>query len=366
MKHTLDELLDIVYRHYPRGIGISNDNDIQARIETEEHARLVSARRKAAADERWHAMRRRISERFPDAPLMNHSLHLPAGGWDACYSFTISPPEVTGHQELWFQVSFLAPYYIIYSSRLLESDVVAPLRGFNFVLHGVQFHIPRSAVSPELMLNLGDESMKSVTIKQRDVTVAFDLSPDERPYAQWIAREIGTTFGCERMPPEVGTVLVPDVTANLRLPGEVRLYDCLFSDSHEWVKPPPSEVQATSVEVDTSRLTDRFIAIATVLAALYQIAWTVLPEMQGACYWVVSTDGVLHKKKALKELAKLRPLIESPVTPRGIAERRELEAATRELEALIAAWDGEGAPPDAMVAWASGFLASWIADENSK
>jgi hypothetical protein len=37
-------------------------------------------------------------------------------------------------------------------------------------------------------------------------------------------------------------------------------------------------------------------------------------------------------------------------------------AAKRELEALVASWDGEGEPPAAMVAWASRFLASWPFD----
>jgi hypothetical protein len=39
-------------------------------------------------------------------------------------------------------------------------------------------------------------------------------------------------------------------------------------------------------------------------------------------------------------------------------------AAAQELEALIAAWNGTNPPPDAMVAWASSFLANWnAADE---
>ena len=120
MNHTLDELLDIVYRYYPRGVGSHDQLDDPRIKETEEHARLVAARRRAAADERWHAMRRRISERFPDAPLMNHSLHLPTGALDACYSFTIYLPNATDGRTLWFHVSFLAPYYIIYSSRRIE------------------------------------------------------------------------------------------------------------------------------------------------------------------------------------------------------------------------------------------------------
>jgi hypothetical protein len=36
-------------------------------------------------------------------------------------------------------------------------------------------------------------------------------------------------------------------------------------------------------------------------------------------------------------------------------------AAERELEALIGAWEGAGAPSNAMVAWASSFLADWVA-----
>jgi hypothetical protein len=233
MKHTLDELLDIVYRYYPRGIWTNDQLDISRIKETEEHDRLVAARRRAAVDERWHAMRRRISERFPDAPLMNHSLHLPTGTLDACYSFGILPPKITGYQELWFQASFLASYYIIFSPHLTESDIVTSPNGFEFVFHGALVHIPGSAVSSGLLLSPDDESLKSVTIKQRDVTVTFDLSPDERPYAEWIAREIEATFDCERMPPEAGTVLVPDVATNRRTLGEARLYDCLFSDDHQ-------------------------------------------------------------------------------------------------------------------------------------
>src|SRR5262249_25389967 len=38
------------------------------------------------------------------------------------------------------------------------------------------------------------------------------------------------TFGCERMPPEVGNVIVPDVETTSRRFGEARLYDCLLSD----------------------------------------------------------------------------------------------------------------------------------------
>jgi hypothetical protein len=360
MKHSLGELLDIVYRYYPRWVGITGDVDEQLRSQTEEHARLVAARIQASKDERWQTMLRRIGDRFPGM-LMNHSLHLPTGGCDGCYSFTIDLPKSNG-ESLWFQASFLAPYYIVHSSRTIE--IVKQTRDlFSVEFRGERFIVHRNPFDPGFVSH-ADESLRFVTIKRRYVT--FDLLPDEQPCVEWISRDIEATFGCERMPPEIGTVLVPDVTAGVRLPGEVRLYDCLFSDQHTWVEPSPSEVSASGVEVEATNLTDSLIAVLSVLAAIYRILWTLMPEVQsGSSYWVMTTDGVLHKEEVLKALAKIRVLIESPKTPRGIASKRELEAATREIEALIATWDGEGAPPDAMVAWASGFLAGWIEGEHS-
>jgi len=200
MKHTQGELLDIIYRYYPRGVGIvDGDIDIQLIYNSEEHARLVAAQQKAVTDERWHAMQRRIDEHFPDATLVNYSRHLP-GGQDACYSFLILPPEITRQEQLWFHVSFLAPYYIL----------------------------------------------------------------------------SGYTKG----------------------------------------------------------------------------------------YCVVSIDGILRREDGSGILAQIRRLIESPVAPCGIAAKGKIEAAARALEELLAAWDGNGAPSDAMVAWASSFLASWDGDEN--
>lgn len=52
MKHTQDELLDIVYRHYPRGVGmVDGDIDIQLIYDSEEHARLSAGRRVEADHE---------------------------------------------------------------------------------------------------------------------------------------------------------------------------------------------------------------------------------------------------------------------------------------------------------------------------
>ncbi|WP_438007376.1 hypothetical protein WME89_00775 [Sorangium sp. So ce321] len=365
MKHSLDELLDIVYRYYPRGVGITDDVNEELIRQTEEHARLVAARIQASKDERWHSMLRRIGDRFPRM-LRNHSLHLTAGGCDGCYSFTIDLRNSTG-EPLWFQISFLAPYYIVHRSCTIE--IAKELRdSFTVSFRGMLFIVSRSPLDPWLISNPDHDSPRTVTVTRR--YVAFDLSPDEQPCADWIAHEIEATFGCERMPPEVGTVLVPDVAPGVRLPGEVRLYDCLFSDQHTWVKPSPSEEPAPRAKVVESSLTERFVAVLTVLRAHHQIGWTLrwpamvrrLPESErqsAAVFLSASTDGFLHKDKMLEELARMRPHDESPETLRAMA-------AKREFEALVASWDGEGDPPASMVAWASSFLDSWLVDSDSE
>ncbi|XYH95638.1 hypothetical protein ACMHYB_48865 [Sorangium sp. So ce1128] len=358
MKHSVEELLDVVYMHYPRGIDLAEQTDIQRYKETEEYCRLVAARRRAAADERWPALLRRIEERFPSSIVTNDSFHLPTGSLDASYSFSVSLPNTTHGRTLWFQIGFLVPYYLVYGWRLVQ--FVRQPEKFRVVFGGINFFVSRSPRDPELVSNSGDERLKSVTFNESYID--FELSPDELPYAEWIARDIEATFGCERMPPEIGTILVPDVAVNLRTLGEATLYDCLFKAGHEWARPSPSEVRTPGVEVDASSLTGRFVAVLKVLAALYNILWSLMPEAQGAFFGGVTTDGVLHKEEILEAASQIRLLLESPKTPRGIASKRELEAAVREFEALVAAWDGEGEPPAAMVAWASSFLANWLLD----
>ncbi|WP_437620413.1 hypothetical protein [Sorangium sp. So ce1151] len=359
MKYNIDELLDMVYRYYPRGVGIKEDGDIDVQrcAETEEHDRLVRARIQASKSDRWRSLRRRIQDGFPGR-FMNHSLHLPAGGCDACYSFLIDMPESTG-RTLWFHVSFLVPYYIVHSSRTV--DIVKRTRdSISVEFLGIRFIVRRSPFDPRFVAR-PDHGQKFAIISREYAT--FDLLPDEQPCAEWISGDIEATFGCERMPPEIGTVLVPDVIAGLRLPGEVRLYDCLFTDNHVWVEPSPSDEPAPGVQIEASNLTESLVAVLTVLAALYELLWTLMPELQsGSYYCVVTTDGVLRKEEVLRVLAKVRVLMDPPKTARGIAAKREIEAAASEFEALVASWEGEGAPPAAMVAWASSFLDSWLVD----
>ncbi|XXT21530.1 hypothetical protein WME94_08195 [Sorangium sp. So ce429] len=358
MRCSTQELLGVVYKYYPRGIDLVDDVDIQRYKESEEYSRIVAARRCAAADERWPALLSRIEERFPSSVVVNDSFHLPAGSLDASYSFSVSLPGATDSQTLWFHVSFLVPYYLVYSWHRVR--FARRPEKFRLVLGGINFFVSRSPLDPELISDLGDERMNSVTVEE--AYAGFDLLADELPHAEWIAREIEMSFGCERMPPEIGTILVPDVAVNLRTLGEATLYDCLFTDRHRWVNSSPPEVPTPGVKVDASSLTSRFVAVLKVLASIYNILWSLMPEAQGAFYGGVTTDGVLRKEEVLRVLAKARVLMDSPKTPRGIASKRELEAAIRDLEGLVAEWDGEGEPPVSMVAWASSFLASWLVD----
>jgi hypothetical protein len=359
MKHTLDELLGIVYRYYPRGVGIvDGDLDVQAIHDSEEHARLVAARPEAANDERWRALRHRIAERFPEASLTDHSLHLSAGNCDACYSCTISLPGAATDQTLSFQVSFLAPYYTIH--RETTAHILKEPRTDLFLVtfQGMSLSITRNPFDRDLVASLDDESLKPVTFERRYRT--FDLLPEQLPYAEWIGREIETTFGCAFMPPEIGTMLVPELSTP-KLPGQVRIFDCLFSGD-EWVKPSPSDVQAPSLSVDARSLTEPFASALTVLVAISKLTLTLMVEArlhQGkgcAISWDFGTDGVLHKEVALKSFAMARLILDPLVTPRGVSAFCEFEEATRELHALVEAWDGHGAPPPAMVACASSVL----------
>jgi hypothetical protein len=340
MKHTIDDLLGIVYRYYPRRGRSTDQLGPSLRTKTAEHARLVAARCQAATDERWHALRQRVAERFPGL-VVDQSLYLATGACDACYSLTISRPDTIDHAMVWFRVSFLAPYYIVYKSRLV--DVATEPEGFNVIVKGIPFYVPRSAMGPEFV-PLDEKVMR---VNRQDIT--FDLAPDEQLYAEWIARDIEATFECEPMPHEVGTVLVPEVETGLRVSADARLYDVLFTDSHQWVKPLASDVKIR-VDVGASHLPEPTLAVLTVLAAFYSIGLALAgPEVQ-ASYWRASSDGILHKEELLRALGKMRLMVELP------ASLRAADAA-REFGVLLTEWDGKGAPSSAVLAWASRVLA---------
>ncbi|XXT17970.1 hypothetical protein WME94_47855 [Sorangium sp. So ce429] len=187
MKITRSELLDIVYRFYPRGV----HNFARIHVppnepfydDTEEHRCLVEAANRGRADyPRWKTMIEGLGDRYS---LQNESLHLLAGGSDPAYSARIYRPKDSGpvpslsdRASLSFHVSLLGPYYGIHD------------RG----------------------------------------------EPDEIPAA--VAEEIEATYpGYRTIPPELGNEVVPDVAMDGALMGEATIYVCLFSDVWTWVDP---------------------------------------------------------------------------------------------------------------------------------
>jgi hypothetical protein len=187
MKHTLDQLLTIVYQHYPRGIATGDPRWKDA----PEHRVLEEAGRAAGgARKKWLAMLARLRARFPTCTIYGDAAHLLAGAPAACYSGTLSFPRTPERYDarIEFQVSFLAPYYVLCSYRVFPASTNKP---------------PITRLTPD---------------------------DEERPYWEAIAREIETTYEVIPMPAEIGHIIVPDVQPGNRHMGEAMIYDCFFED----------------------------------------------------------------------------------------------------------------------------------------
>jgi hypothetical protein len=187
MMITRSELLDVVYRFYPRGVR----NFMRIYVppnepfydDTEEHRRLMEAANRGRAEySTWEAMFRRLEDRYS---AQNESLHLLSGGVVPAYSARIYRPKdlepfpsLSNRASLSFHVSLLGPFYGIHD------------RG----------------------------------------------EPDEKPAV--IAEEIDATYpGYQQIPPELGNEVVPDVEVDGALMGEATIYICLFSKVWTWVDP---------------------------------------------------------------------------------------------------------------------------------
>jgi hypothetical protein len=252
VKHTVDELTETVHRYYARGMS----HEDPRRRQTEEYRRLSAARRQAGADnEPWRALLRNAHARFPDCSPSDGSLHLPTGEHDAGYCGALVLPHMPGEhpRTVGFLISFLVPYYVIYSTRTVDDVERKPApdaaRVQIFYHRDTMYVLPRRWWSRLLAkavdgLNRIGESrsrapddpmlarvreMKNAAPGRRDIHL--DLSPEEQPYGTWLAQEIEATWGCSPMPPEVGNVIVSDVATSGRAIGEARLFDCLFLDS---------------------------------------------------------------------------------------------------------------------------------------
>ncbi|WP_437877883.1 hypothetical protein [Sorangium sp. So ce513] len=181
------ELLDVVYRFYPRGVHKTDRIHVPPNKpvykDTEEHRRLVEAASRGRAEyPTWKAMIRRLGDRYS---LQNESLHILAGWVDPAYSARIYRPKdvepvpsLSNRASLSFHVSLLGPYYGIHD------------RG----------------------------------------------EPDEVPSA--VAAEIDATYpGYRPIPPELGNEVVPDVDMDGVSMGKATIYMCLFSIVWTWVDP---------------------------------------------------------------------------------------------------------------------------------
>lgn len=223
MAHTISDLLDVVYAHYPRGIAAEDP----AYGVSAEHLCLVAARRKAGAEKApWNGLLERLTQQFPADGILNDSLHLLTGKMDAAYSGKLFPGGASADNlTIGFLVSFLVPFYIVFTSRFVPdvSAIAAPRANVRLVFEGTTcFAFPEGPDAPQ-------EEIRPFE-PQRQI-IDFDFSTATQPYASWLAREIESTWGYQRMPPEVGKVVVPDVATDSRGLGEATLYDCLMSDN---------------------------------------------------------------------------------------------------------------------------------------
>lgn len=198
MKHTIEQLIDIAYLYFPRGVPSDDPRYKQA----PEMQRQIEVRIQAADQyPAWRDMLRRLIKRFPGTYLENQCIGLQArtgDNFDRCFAGRLDlarqyPKQ--GFRYLGFFVSYVAPYYAIHqcypTTELNSEGRRVGVRGFDFV-----------------------------------------LADDAQHYAKIVAKEIEEAFpDHERMPAEVALTPVPEVAAGIHLYGEAVIFDCLFSDT---------------------------------------------------------------------------------------------------------------------------------------
>ncbi|MBK8259516.1 MAG: hypothetical protein IPK82_43520 [Polyangiaceae bacterium] len=224
---SVKDMIDVVYTYYPRKIARSDDEYARS----PEYQRLIQARRKAGAENgTWRELLRRLGELFPANSVMNDSLHLPTGNLDGGYSGMVT---LSADTTIGFLVSFLVPHYVVYCTRSVDvsNPPTASSPGPSIIFVGDTCHILPAWAAKLGALLPGRAELDSITNSPFDSTrVDFDFGNEERLHATKIIKEIETIWGYENMPPEIGTVIVPDVATDNRELGRATLYDCLFSD----------------------------------------------------------------------------------------------------------------------------------------
>jgi hypothetical protein len=209
MKHSAQELAAIAYAYFPRaspGQEANYEAPIEAAKRQEAHARA------SAQYGTWRELCERLEKRFPPSQfpgvsVQNLSLFLQSPTIEVtdlayCAHLHLATRDAAERDHLLtFRVSFVAPYYSIQSRSIVWTT---------------QYFARLGAGPPRR----GDVQS----------TGTYDLSADEAPFAQVIEEEIDRAFPeHERMSPDVGTLILPDILAGGRMPGEATIFDCLFS-----------------------------------------------------------------------------------------------------------------------------------------
>ena len=225
MKHSVEDLIGIVYQYYPRNV-LSTEPHLGTSME---YQRLIAARKRAGADKgTWQALLKRVGTQFPGQLVQDHSLGLLGGGYGASYYAELYLPEPSGKYEhsIGFAVSFLVPYYALFSSRLVER--VRQQRLLTGPTASTIFEGDTCVILP------GEKSLThgSADEMEKHREFSFSFASDELSYAESLGREIELLFGCQRLPPELASVIVPDISTSLREIGLATIFDCLFSDQY--------------------------------------------------------------------------------------------------------------------------------------
>jgi hypothetical protein len=183
---TADDLLSIVYEHYPRHLS-HGDPRHKGTVQTQ---RLLDARERAYQGRAvWDAFVARMRARHPDlgfedASYLQH---------DACFWLRMSTTPIDPSTKAWTMVcacvSVIAPLYVVYVSRMRD-------------VGGVE-----------------------------TADVRYESEDDARALYDEMTREVEATFRYRPVPPDLGLVNVPDVQIDPHEAGGATLYDCLFTSA---------------------------------------------------------------------------------------------------------------------------------------
>lgn len=207
LRHSLDELTQIVYRYYPRGTPPSDTE------RTEKYRFRVDACRRAHAERKpFQAMLDRLQAAIPGSEVSYDGMHLADGGFDTSYSANVELSETDLHR-LRIHVSVIAPYYLLLWRRA-------------YCVPGTMRPTPAW-----MLKDLEDGFIPPPPHDEYSpFEESFDFSPDQEHLARLLATEIESTYpGYQLMPPEIGHQVVPEVTTDMHLLTFPTLYHCLFA-----------------------------------------------------------------------------------------------------------------------------------------